>query len=211
MEDKRSDKTIIEKSIENDRIETLENLLTSIKEKTKVLSKQNNYLKSFNIRIEILLKCFEAYSIEENNIEEGNNIEDSNIEEKKIRKSNNKKGGKSSINKDKSSMNNSQKSDSPAGFKDKSSVTISMKKDKSIVIDSLNKTPDNILCLNPIEKVLSKTILELISSKESISLDDLVKGIKNSKYKVIEVLNKLIKEGQVKKSFDKKGFIYRMK
>lgn len=58
-------------------------------------------------------------------------------------------------------------------------------------------------------KSLLSLIFDVIKDNEPVSLDDLVKMIKYSKYKVIEVLNILIKERIVIKSFEK-GFVYRI-
>jgi len=56
---------------------------------------------------------------------------------------------------------------------------------------------------------MAVSVFETIRANEPISLDDLVKSIKHSKYKVIEVLNRLIREKLVMKSFER-VFVYRV-
>ncbi|KAM0679963.1 hypothetical protein GINT2_001905 [Glugoides intestinalis] len=61
---------------------------------------------------------------------------------------------------------------------------------------------------DPQLKSILLLVFDVIKDNEPISLDDLVKMIKFSKYKVIEALNILIKDRVVVKSFEK-GFVYR--
>lgn len=71
---------------------------------------------------------------------------------------------------------------------------------------------DSIGLLFTMNKAYRHTALQihkLISENEVASLDDIVRSIKLSKYRLIEILNVLVKEKIVLKYFDK-GFMYRL-
>lgn len=187
----------------DDKLETLDTLLASVIAKTKTLSNQNKFLKVFNKKMEILLSCIDAYSIEDKEfirmeLEEKAIKSDTEKVTKKVIKKDTEKVTKKAI---KSDTENVIKSDTDKVIKKRkvTAVDLQCKLDNS----ALNLFPD------PVAKGIANNILDLIKSRESISLDDLVKGIKSSKYKVIEVLNSLIKERVIVKSFEK-GFVYRM-
>lgn len=62
---------------------------------------------------------------------------------------------------------------------------------------------------NKTSRELAMCIYDLIKQREQITFDELVKGIKQSKYKVIDTINVLVREKVIVKSFDK-GFVYRL-
>lgn len=62
---------------------------------------------------------------------------------------------------------------------------------------------------NKANRNLAMGIYDLIKQREPITFDDLVKGIKQSKYKVIDTINVLVKERVIVKSFEKR-FVYRL-
>lgn len=62
---------------------------------------------------------------------------------------------------------------------------------------------------NEIMKDVAINVFETIKLNEPIALDDLVGSIKYSRYKIMEVLNRLIREKVIVKSFEK-GFVYRI-
>lgn len=185
-----------------EKIETLDNLLNSIKNKTATVSSQTKFLKSFNNRLETLLMCFKAYSIEEKDpiYSEENTIE--TIKNTKENKNNRNMSIKQSKGDYKTSNNEKN-------FEHKTKED-SIEEIKRFKIEyDFNSIIDKLFITNPVSKLLAINILELIKARGSISLDDLVKSIKSSKYKVIDALNILIKEKVIVKSFEK-GFVYRI-
>ncbi|KAI4293094.1 hypothetical protein PAPHI01_2368 [Pancytospora philotis] len=60
-----------------------------------------------------------------------------------------------------------------------------------------------------LHKAIALQIKALLSDGSAVALDDIVKSIKQSKYKVIEILNTMVKERIVLKYF-KKGFMYKI-
>ena len=60
-----------------------------------------------------------------------------------------------------------------------------------------------------IHREIALEIFDLLEKRGTVSLEDLVKGIKQTKYRVIEALNVLLKEKKILKSFNK-GFEYRI-
>lgn len=186
----------------DEKLETLETLLKSIKSKTSSISGQTKFLNAFNKKMEILLMCFEAYSIEETKEEKESK---ENVRERNVKSKENIKEINKEINKENSKENN-KANDIVKKIK------ISEKENNPIDVLSENiylKRLESLFDTNVISKMIGKSILDLIQSREFITLDDLVKGVKNSKYKVIEVLNVLIKERIIIKSFEK-GFVYRI-
>lgn len=59
------------------------------------------------------------------------------------------------------------------------------------------------------QKSTALEIYKLLENNEVVGLDDIVKSIKMSKYRVIEILNSLVRERIVLKHFDK-GFLYKI-
>ena len=177
-----------------EKIETLENLLISIQNKTKTIVNQTKFLKTFNKKLEILLMCFKAYSFDDKDFI-GN--EESNIEGIKNIQENKKNTESSSLKEIQNDLKNRRSS-----YNDEIPETIKNGFD-------LNSMTEQIFGTNLLQKTLANSIIDLIRTKISISLDDLVKNIKSSKYKVIDVLNILIREKIIIKSFEK-GFVYRI-
>lgn len=182
---------------QTEKVNILENLLNSIQSKTKAISGQTKFLKAFNRKLEILMMCFRAYSIDEENLIENG---ERNIENLKNSKENTKNIEITSyketqkISKIKKSISSDEIIDDIKRLKRDTDLTLTLEK---------------IFINNPVNKSLAVSILELIGSRISITLDELVKSIKLSKYKVIDVLNTLIKEKIVVKNFEK-GFVYRI-
>lgn len=56
---------------------------------------------------------------------------------------------------------------------------------------------------------ISKEMLTILEEEKKIMLDDMVRRVKMSKYKVIEILNAFVKESIITKRFNK-GFIYEL-
>lgn len=175
---------------QTEKVNILENLLNSIQSKTKAISGQTKFLKAFNRKLEILMMCFRAYSIDEENLIE--NLKNSKENTKNIEITSYKETQK--ISKIKKSISSDEIIDDIKRLKRDTDLTLTLEK---------------IFINNPVNKSLAVSILELIGSRISITLDELVKSIKLSKYKVIDVLNTLIKEKIVVKSFEK-GFVYRI-
>lgn len=186
---------------QSEKIEALENLLAAIKEKTAAIASQTRFLKGFNKKMEILLLCFKAYSFEE----------DGKCSKNVVKKD---------MSKNKIGVLPVESIVGPA----QSPVAIKKSKVESLVVENsgnneasgglvsssaIGSAVTRLFGTNPVAKSLANNILELVSARDSITLDDLVKGIKYSKYKVIEIINALIKERIVLKSFEK-GFVYRI-
>lgn len=172
-------------SQEQEKIERLQELLSSIKGKANVIASQTKFLKTFNRKMEILIACFKAYAIDDKDA-----IFVPEMAERKPTKE--KKAA--SIAPTCDSQSNKDSLD-----------TCEIKRARL----SMEALIEKVFAANQIEKALANTILSLIKSREFIALDDLVKGIKSSKYKVIEVINILIKEKIIVKSYEK-GFVYRI-
>lgn len=172
---------------EDAKIETIESILKAMGSKRSKLKSQTRFLTAFNMKLELLLDCFKAYSIDENSekigISEASKGTDAfpshggskEKEPKRVRVDENTKNTQTNQKETKGGQ-------------------------EADLLNGLFNRKEN-------EKSLAVSLLELIKEKEPISLDDLVKGIKCSKYKVIEVLNVLIKEKIVLKRYEK-GFVY---
>lgn len=158
----------------------VEKLLKEIKNKAEIIESQTKHLRLFNAKLEILLKCFEAYSFEE--ISKKENITNKLKNNVDFKDTNDLKNKLKDINDLKDSTD----------LQDK---TINEENIKKLKISKNN--------------ALAMSIFELIKENEPISLDNIVKSIKHSKYKIIEILNEFIKERIIIKKFEKE-FVYRI-
>ncbi len=139
----------------NEKIETIKEILKGIENKKNSIELQTKHLKEFNRRMETLLCCFKAYSIEPND---------------------------------------------------------TTKKEREI---SIKEPEEEKVKKIKAEEGINGMIKSVIREREEISLDELIKEIKgkasiSSKYKIIEILNEMIKEREIVKKFEKKGFIYKI-
>lgn len=155
------------------KLEKIEELVSSIKDKTVLVKSHTNYLKNLNAKLELLIKAFDTYSV----VPEVEIIEKKKIpEKKKLENEESKKQKQSEI--------------------------------KLEPVDQ-RKAISQIFSGNKSNKNTALQIYDLLFESASTGLDEIVKNIKTSKYRVIEILNILVKEKIVLKHFDK-GFIYQI-
>ncbi|KAI5148106.1 hypothetical protein ENBRE01_0120 [Enteropsectra breve] len=166
------------------KLKTIEQHIRSIKIKILDIIDRTEKLRDFNNKVEMLLLAYETYS---------ENIDVELVQSSSTGK-NEKKG---SVQSHKTRQSKSCPSDEPQEKL--------VKKAKKMLpahrIQELFKSSKN-------NKNIAMEIYGLLESGNTVPLDDIVKRIKQSKYKVIEILNTLLKERIVVKSFDK-GFMYR--
>lgn len=188
-----------------ENFELLENVLNSIKSKTKMLESQTRFLKGFNTKLEILLRCFEAYSFEEagDGAAERNITADDKISGISVCKSSTA-GIKPSENKGSENAVNCREDEKQSNKKAKKGAD-----DTASINVNCTDVIERVFEKNSAAKNLATVLFEIIQANEPISLDNLVKSIKTSKYKAIEIVNVLIKEKVILKSFEK-GFVYRV-
>lgn len=173
-----------------EKIEHVHTLLQSIKKKAAAIKQQTVDLNKFNRKLTILLDCIDAYSFEDtgDSINKTSDQVSRNIE--KIEKE-----GKHRINESEENVIKKHKTANETETKDNRIDTVE-------VIAELFKNDST--CHS-----IAKATYEMILERETVPLDDIVKSFKYSKYKVIEILNVLIKNKIVLKSFEK-GFVYRI-
>lgn len=70
-------------------------------------------------------------------------------------------------------------------------------------------TISSIFATNKSNKNMALHLYDLLNGQDVMGLDDIVKNIKLSKYRVIEILNVLVREKLIVKYFDK-GFFYKL-
>ncbi|ELA42573.1 uncharacterized protein VICG_00325 [Vittaforma corneae ATCC 50505] len=187
-----------------ENLESFESTLKSIKSKTKILESQTRFLKDFNTRLEILLKCFEAYSFEEAEDSIANKNIATNNKASSITASKNSVVA-TRLGEDKDNVVNSSEDEKQNNKKVKTMPDNSSTAAKANPMEVI----ETVFEKRPAAKNLAMTLFEIIQANEPISLDNLVKSIKTSKYKAIEIVNVLIKEKVILKSFDR-GFVYRI-
>lgn len=175
------------------QIEEIESLILSIRNKTQTIVNKTYKLKTLNKKLQLLLSAIETYSFEQ---------EDENIENKTelntIKVNKKPKVSKSEIN---------GRDDYNIMVNNAPDSTIAAIADEKPSISNLFKHDKTQKGIN--QKGIAMQLYKILENTTVISLDDLVKGIKISKYKVIEILNILVKEKIVLKFFDK-NFMYKL-
>ncbi|KAI5182286.1 hypothetical protein PAEPH01_2881, partial [Pancytospora epiphaga] len=87
----------------------------------------------------------------------------------------------------------------------KANDKIDSKTNENTTIEDIN----DLFAMNKPHKNIALQIFKLLKEHEVVSLDGVVRNIKLSKYKVIEILNIMVRKGIVSKYFDK-GFMYKI-
>lgn len=173
---------------ESEKLRIVEDLLKSLRKKRESIVLQTVHLNSFNKRLELLLECFNAYSFE--------NDKENRAEMVGDRKSATAGGGKKTLEE----MCEDQRQSVVSEEENNNGESIERRMDRIFGMKKMN---------SKVNKKLAVEIYNLIKSNKNIPFDDLVKRIKQSKYKVVEIINTLIKEKIVIKTFDK-GFVYKI-
>jgi len=181
----------VDRDDRNEKHRVVEDLLKSLRKKRESIVLQTLHLSSFNKRLELLLECFDAYSFE--------NEKEESLEKARVprdKKSATAGGSKSNLEE----MCEDQRQ--PVASEEENNVEESVERrmDRIFNLKKVN---------SKVNKRLAVEIYNLIKANKNIPFDDLVKGIKQSKYKVVEIINTLIKEKLIIKTFDK-GFVYKI-
>lgn len=166
-----------------------QDLLKAIQQKKKRLTAQTELLREFNGRMELLLECFEAYSFEG----EPTQIKNPGVDARKV------EAIKADV----------RKVEAIKAETIKTKLEEPIKRSRT-QMEELDPRPlEEIFGRNVSARSLAGNLIEIIQAGGSIPLDALVKEAKQSRYKVVETLNVLVREKIVMKNFEK-GFVYRI-
>lgn len=206
-------------------LEKISSLLDGIKNKRRTVEIQTNALKEFNMKMEVLLECFKAYSIEnkDTNINLSNNtrIESTGVNTNVSNGTNIGASTSTGVNVSKGVSNGTN-----IGVSISNNTNITKNTGKNTTNTTNTNTNTNNIndiageskkikpnlpfdSLDPSLNEVALKMFQFIENKGTATLDEIVKSVKCSKYKIIEILNIFIKEKVVVKSFDK-GFIYKI-
>lgn len=189
----------------SDRLSEIASLIQSIRNKTVTVQSNTRVLKAFNSKIELFLEALNAYSVD-------------TIEEEQHGRSSQNRANKMHTN-----INTSMETISVTPYKKQRQTADNMSAPAhtqgihapgclgSLSAERLPPSTaiSQLFSSKKQQREIAMEIYRLLEGSETVPLEEIVKRIKLSKYRVIEILNEMVRERIILKHFAR-GFFYRL-